>query len=173
MSVFSQYVSLALSGIILSGCASLTKEDYQRVQVETYSKSNTLVTNAKCRAKNERGEWVTFSSGTLTVHRSAHNLLVSCEKEGLETGFGTLVSRINDGMLGNVLYGGGYGSVLDHYNGNAYSYPDWVRIVMGDNLVFDRRANKSGQVTVGVEPVETKATSDKRNVIDSLLYLLP
>ncbi len=173
MKVLLQYVSLALMFSMFSGCASLTKEDYQRVQVETYSKDNTLIDGARCRARNGIGEWATFSSGVLTVHRSAHNLLDTCEKEGEVTGYATLISRINDGMLGNVFLGGGVGTVLDHYNGNAYSYPDWVRIVMGDNLVFDRRANKSGQAMTGVEPVETKTTSDKRNLVDSLLYLLP
>lgn len=173
MRMLFQNVLLVLMVSMFSACASLTKEDYQRVQVETYSKDNTLIDGARCRARNGLGEWATFSSGVLTVHRSSHNLMVTCEKEGEPTGYGTLVSRINDGMVGNVIFGAGVGTVLDHHNGNGYSYPDWVRVVMGDNLVFDRRANKSGQAMTGVEPVETPATNGKRNLVDSLLYLLP
>jgi len=173
MKMLFQYVLLALMVSMFSGCASLTKEDYQRVQIETYSKDNTMIANAKCRARNERGDWLTFSSGPLTVHRSAQNLLVTCEKEGEATGYATLISRVNDGMVGNVFYGGGVGAILDDYNGNGYSYPDWVRVVMGDNLVFDRKENKRGQVMLGKQPVEPAIASDKKTVIDNLLYLLP
>ena len=171
--MFFRYSFLALMLIVSSGCASLTKEDYQRMQIETYSKDNKFVAGAKCRAMNERGDWVTFSSGTFTVRRSAHNLTVSCEKEGEATGYATVISRVNDGMIGNFLYGGGAGAVLDHHNGNAYSYPDWIRVMMGENLVFDRRSNKSGQVMIGVQPAELKGASDKRTFMDEVLYLLP
>ncbi len=173
MNMLCRNVVPALIVVMLGGCASLTKDDYQGMQVETYSKDNILVANAKCRARNERGDWIVFTSGTLTVRRSSQNLLVSCEKEGESTGYATVISRVNDGMLGNVFYGGGVGAVLDHHNGNAYSYPDWIRIMMGDNLVFDRRKNKSGQVMLGTQSVETVQSGEKRNAVDSILYLLP
>ena len=173
MKMLFQYVLLALMVSMFSGCASLTKEDYQRVQVETYSKDNVLIANVKCRARNERGDWLVFSSGPLTVHRSAQNLLVTCEKEGEATGYATLVSRLNDGMVGNVFYGGGVGAILDDYNGNGYSYPDWVRVVMGENLVFDRKENKRGQVMLGKPPVEPPVASGKKTFVDNFLYLLP
>lgn len=172
MKMLFQYVLLALIVSMFSGCASLTKEDYQRVQIETYSKDNVMIVSAKCRARNERGDWLTFSSGTLTVHRSAQNLMVTCEKEGEATGYATLISRVNDGMVGNVFYGGGVGAILDDYNGNGYSYPDWVRVVMGENLVFDRKENKRGQVMVGKQPVDPTTAGDK-NVVDNFLFLLP
>jgi hypothetical protein len=173
MKMLVRYIFLGLIVAFSSGCASLTKDDYQRMQIETYSKDNKFVASAKCRAINERGEWVAFSTGTLTVRRSAQNLTVSCAKEGEPTGYATVISRANDGMIGNFFYGGGAGAVLDHHNGNAYSYPDWIRVVMGDNLVFDRRKNKSNQVMIGVQPVESQASSDQRTFVDDILYILP
>jgi hypothetical protein len=164
-----QYSSLALIVMIFSGCASLTKDTYQRMQIETYSKNNALVSNAKCRAKNEYGEWVVFTSGILTVHRSDQNLLLSCEKEGEATGYATLISRANDGMYGNILLGGGIGAMIDHHNGNAYSYPDWIRVVMGDNLVFDRKHNEKGQLMLGSPSVP----NDKKTLVENVLYYLP
>jgi hypothetical protein len=141
--------SLIIALSLLSGCASITKDSNQPVQVETYSKDNKLVSGAKCTARNERGEWTTTSTGTMSVHRSGQNLIVKCEKEGEETGHGTVVSRANGGMFGNILFGGGIGAIIDHNKGTAYSYPDWIRIILGDNLVFDRKNNKDNEVMIG------------------------
>ncbi len=167
-----QYSFLALTVMIFSGCASLTKDDYQRMQIETYSKNNSLVSNAKCRAKNDRGEWVVFTAGSFIVHRSDQNLLVSCDKEGEATGYATLISRANDGMYGNILLGGGVGAMLDHHNGNAYSYPDWIRVIMGDNLVFDRKNNEKGQLMLG-SPSASVVPNDKKTLVENVLNYLP
>lgn len=173
MMKLSQYSALALIVIIFSGCASLTKDNYQRMQIETYSKNNSFVINAKCRARNDYGNWIAFTSGTLTIHRSDENLLVTCEKEGEATGYATVISRANDGMIGNVFFGGGVGALVDHHNGNAYSYPDWVRIIMGENLVFDRWGSKSGQVVLGKPAVEPAPPNEKTTILDNIRNFLP
>lgn len=134
---------------LLTGCASITKDTNQPVKVETYSKNNVAVTGAKCVGKNERGEFATDSSGVMRPHRSGENLYVVCSKEGEEPGIGTLISRANGGMFGNILFGGGIGAIIDHNKGTAYSYPDWVRVVMGDSLVYDRKTNKDNEVMFG------------------------
>lgn len=134
---------------LLTGCASITKDSNQPVKVETYSKNNVAISGAKCVAKNERGEWTATTPGNLVVHRSGQNLLVNCEKEGELPGAATVISRANGGMFGNILFGGGIGAIVDHNKGTAYSYPDWIRIIMGDNLVFDRKQNKDNEVLLG------------------------
>lgn len=143
------YVSFVVLTGMLSGCASITKDSNQHVQIETYSKNNQLVTGAKCVAKNERGEWSTTSTGTVSVHRSGQNLLVTCDKDGEEAGNATVISRANGGMFGNILFGGGIGAIIDHNKGTAYSYPDWIRIILGESLVFDRKNNKDNEVMLG------------------------
>ena len=42
-------------------------------------------------------------------------------------------------MFGNILLGGGIGAIVDHSNGSAYNYPDWMKLVMGKSLSFDRK----------------------------------
>jgi hypothetical protein len=144
----SLVVALALQ-TLLTGCASITKDSNQPVKIETYSKSNQAILGAKCTAKNERGEWSATTPNAVSVHRSGQNLLVSCEKEGEAPGIATVVSRANGGMFGNILFGGGIGAIIDHNKGTAYSYPDWIRVIMGDNLVFDRKQNKDNEVMIG------------------------
>lgn len=149
-------LALALQ-TLLTGCASITKDSNQPVKIETYSKANQIVTGVKCVAKNERGEWTANTPGTVSVHRSGENLQVNCEKEGEQPGLATVVSRANGGMFGNILFGGGIGAIIDHNKGTAYSYPDWIRVIMGDNLVFDRKQNKDNEVMIG-QPATTETT---------------
>lgn len=149
MKIINSFIPLTIVATLFSGCASITKDSNQPVQVETYSRNNQLVSGAKCIAKNERGEWSTTTTGTLSVHRSGQNLIVTCDKEGEQTGHATVISRANGGMFGNILFGGGIGAIIDHNKGTAYSYPDWIRIIMGDNLVYDRKNNKDNEVMLG------------------------
>lgn len=134
---------------VLTGCASITKDAMQPVRVDTYSKTNEIVKDVKCVGKNERGEFATDSSGVMRPHRSGENLVVTCTKDGAEKGMATLISRANGGMFGNILFGGGIGAIIDHNKGTAYSYPDWVRVIMGDDLLFDRKQNKDNEVMLG------------------------
>lgn len=151
-------LSLVVALALLTGCASITKDSNQPVKIETYSKSNQAILGSKCTAKNERGEWSVTTPNAVSVHRSGQNLLVSCEKEGEAPGIATVISRANGGMFGNILFGGGIGAIIDHNKGTAYSYPDWIRVIMGDNLVFDRKQNKDNEVMFGqpASPEELK-----------------
>ena len=159
MQIVSKSFVLAFSlQILLTGCASITKDSNQPVKIETYNKNNVAIIGAKCTAKNERGEWSATTPNTVSAHRSGQNLLVNCEKEGEEPGFATVISRANGGMFGNILFGGGIGAIIDHNKGTAYSYPDWIRVIMGDNLVYDRKNNKDNEVMLGqpASPEELK-----------------
>lgn len=157
------FVALALQ-TLMTGCASITKDANQPVKVETYSSDNQVVMGAKCTAKNERGEWKAETPSAMSIRRSGDNLLISCEKEGYATGLATVISRANGGMFGNILFGGGIGAIIDHNKGTAYSYPDWIRVIMGDNLVFDRKNNKDNEVMLGqaASPEELKKIEEAK-----------
>lgn len=147
---------LALSvSISLTGCATITKDANQSVQIETYSKDNQPISGAKCVAKNERGEWTATSPGSVSVHRSGENLLINCEKEGEQAGMGTVISRANGGMFGNLIFGGGIGAIIDHNKGTAYTYPSWLRIVMGESLVYDKKDEKENTPMIGKNTTDT------------------
>jgi len=134
----------------VTGCASITKDAMQPIKVETYADGK-MMDGVKCVAKNDRSESNATTPGSVVVHRSGANLSINCEKDGTK-GFATLISRANGGMWGNILFGGGIGAIIDHNKGTAYSYPDWIRVIMGENLMFDRKENKENEVMLG-QPV--------------------
>lgn len=149
MKISSSAYLILLMPFVFTGCATITKDANQSVQLETYSKDNQLVTGANCKASNERGTWSTTSTGSVNVHRSGQNLIVTCEKQGLPNGQGTVVSRANGGMFGNIVFGGGIGAIIDHNKGTAYTYPSWLKIVMGESLVYDRSDEEENKILVG------------------------
>lgn len=101
-------------------------------------------------AQNDRGQWSTMAPGAVSVHRSGENLLINCEKDGEKPGQATVISRANGGMFGNIVFGGGIGAIIDHNKGTAYTYPSWLRIVMGDNLIFDRKNEEENKPMTGI-----------------------
>jgi hypothetical protein len=160
-----QKTSLTLSLLIaasgfMGGCATITKDAKQSVQIETFDKNNQPIEGVKCTAENERGKWTTLTPGFVSVHRSSQNLLVNCEKENEVAGRGTVISRVNGGMFGNIVFGGGIGAIIDHNKGTAYTYPSWLRIVMGDSLVYDKKDEKENSPVIGKNTVTETQTAE-------------
>ena len=125
--------------VATTGCATITKDANQQVQIDTYSKDQQRVMDAKCVARNDRGQWDVKTPGAVSVHRSGENLVIKCEKEGMTPGTATAISRANGGMFGNILLGGGIGAIVDHNEGTAYTYPGWLKVIMGEETLFDRK----------------------------------
>ena len=123
----------------LSGCASVTTSAMQPVSVKTNDSKGSVVLQAKCSLKNEKGEWSVVTPNIVSVHRAAGNLAVNCKKPGLSDGNARAISRAGAGMYGNAIIGGGIGALIDHSSGKAYNYPDKINVVMGDSITIDRR----------------------------------
>jgi hypothetical protein len=108
---------------------------------------------------NGYGQQMVKTPATVNVRRSSKHLQITCVKAGDADGRGVAISRANAGMAGNIIFGGGIGAIIDHNKGTAYTYPQWIQVVMGKFLSFDRRADQDGQPNRGVEvaaPVAVK-----------------
>jgi hypothetical protein len=71
------------------------------------------------------------------ITRSNDNMLVTCQKEGHESGIASVVSAIRGAMFGNIIFGGGIGAIIDHTSGAAYEYPQLIQLEMGSTRVID------------------------------------
>lgn len=143
----------------LTGCASVMNDTTHGMKVETKSASGETVTGADCKFSNDYGTTTGKSGDVVTVRRSSKDLEIVCKAPNNADASGRAVSRTNGGMWGNILIGGGIGAVIDHNRGTAYTYPTWVQLVFGKSLTFDRRDEKDGQPTLGVEPGTATATA--------------
>ncbi|MCV0441151.1 MAG: hypothetical protein K5880_21365 [Hydrogenophaga sp.] len=135
-----------------TGCASLVNETTQEMKIETRAETGGMVAGADCRMGNNHGS-VSFKSGaTVQVHRSAEDLEIFCQHPGNPDASARAISRVNGGMFGNIIIGGGIGAIIDHNRGTAYTYPSWVQLVFGKSLVFDRNYETEGQPAVATGP---------------------
>lgn len=137
---------LALSiATLFTGCASVMNETSQGIKLEAKTADGKLVTGAECQMINDYGTVKGKSGETLSVHRSNVDLRVYCVDAQNGEAKGIAVSRVNGGMFGNILLGGGIGALVDHNRGTAYTYPTWIQVVFGKFLNFDRAAEKTNE----------------------------
>jgi len=143
----------------LSGCASITGDTSQFVRVETLDKDGNSVKGAKCTLQNDYGSTSGESGGSIIARRSNKDLFVDCKKEGYADANATATSRANAGMWGNIIIGGGIGAIIDHNKGTAYTYPEWMKLVFGKTLTFDRTDDKDGQPSLAKGPAAAPSTT--------------
>jgi hypothetical protein len=143
--------SIVFACVAMTGCASITNDTTTPMRFETVTAAGVDVKDAECTLENDYGQQVIKTPVTANVRRSSKDLQVTCVKAGETDGRGVAISRANAGMAGNILFGGGIGAIIDHNKGTAYTYPQWVRVVMGKLITFDRKADVEGKPNVGVE----------------------
>ena len=133
----------------LTGCASITNDTTHPMKVDTITRDGQSVTGAECIFLNDYGSSTGKSGGTALVRRSSKNLDITCTAAGREAASGVAISRANAGMVGNIIFGGAIGAVIDHNKGTAYTYPTWIRLVFGQARTYDRKDEKEGTLLAG------------------------
>jgi hypothetical protein len=116
---------------LTSGCSTLTGSTTQSVSVRTKDQSGTEISDVACDLVNKDGTWFVKSPGSVVIHRSNDDLQINCKKDGVPNGSAAAVSDVKGSMVGNIVFGGGIGAIMDHVNGSAYEYPTLLEIVMG------------------------------------------
>lgn len=152
-----RFLGLTAICIFVTGCASITNDTTTPVRFETFDAAGVEIKDVECKLENDYGQQSVKTPVTANVRRSSKDLQVTCVKAGQSDGRGVAVSRANAGMAGNIIFGGGIGAIIDHNKGTAYTYPQWIQVVMGKFLTFDRRADVDGQPNRGVASVPVAA----------------
>lgn len=151
-----------VAALFLGGCASITGDTVQSLRIETRQADGTEVKDADCELFNEHGSFRVKSPGNVTVRRSSTDINIVCKKEDLPNAHGRAISRANAGMFGNIIFGGAIGAVIDHSKGTAYTYPQWMQLVFGKVLSFDRHEDQDGQPSLAHEVGNAAAQETKQ-----------
>lgn len=141
-----------LALVALTGCATITGESTQKVSIQTVDAQGRSVDGMSCFASNSSAEYVGVSPMfDMKIRRSASPLIVECRRDGTALARAVLVSRaVNMAPLQLLLPGGTSMMALDHFSGFMYSYPRWVRVQVGTDMVFDRRDELARDPTPGL-----------------------
>ena len=141
----------AILGLIITtqlvGCASVANGTTGALKIDALTKDGQSIVGAKCELSNDTGTVTLTTPGSVIVHRSSSDLKITCVKDELPSASAIATSRITGSFFGNFLIGGGIGMIVDHSNGSAYNYPEWMQLVMGENLIFDRSNSKQNLPT--------------------------
>lgn len=143
--------AVAAVGLQLAGCATLTGDGTQSIQVEAVDEQGQAVTGMRCKFSNMSSDYYADTPVyDLQVHRSASDLNISC-RLGDRIAEGRAVSRGGLRGVGAVLLPGGSAyMMIDHLTGYRYTYPAWVRVQVGQKLVFDASDDKGGAPVIGL-----------------------
>lgn len=112
----------------VSACASIVGGRYQKVQVETRAADQSV--RADCTLSNGESQVRVTTPGTATVHRSAHDLNVTCLKDGKQIAQQSYDSTIRGMVWGNLIFGGLIGVVVDFSDGASHHYPDKLSVLV-------------------------------------------
>ena len=148
---------LLFAAMLLTGCASIVNDTSSPVRVETYTADGAEVKDMDCKLENDYGAHTVKTPGTVQVRRSSKDLQIVCTKGGEPDAKAVAVSRANGGMFGNIILGGGIGAIIDHNKGTAYTYPQWMRLIVGRLLAFDRNDDKDATPSTGKDVAMTPA----------------
>ena len=149
--------AVVVAAIALTGCASIMNETTHPIKIETKTAGGTFITGADCKMSNDYGSFNAKSGDNTPARRSNKDLDITCSQSGQPDAKGRAISRANAGLAGNIIFGGGIGAIIDHNKGTAYTYPNWIQLIFGETLVFDRRDEKEGVPVVGKKPEELAA----------------
>lgn len=117
-----------LSGLILSGCASIVSGRFEEVHVTTYCDSQRVA--ASCHLSNENGEWFLKAPGIINIQKGFGDLVLFCRSDYFEPHMMRVSSETNLSSLGNILLGAGAGALVDVNNGSGFDYPSDIRFVV-------------------------------------------
>ncbi|WP_398499156.1 hypothetical protein [Variovorax sp.] len=134
----------------------MTHGTQQSVKIETLTEAGKTVEGAKCTLTNDRNGIVMRSGESVSVRRSGALLNIECTQPGLAPATGQAISRVNTGMVGNILIGGVLGAAIDSGTGAGFNYPSWMQLVFGEVRSFDRSGQTGDQALAGVRIGETR-----------------
>lgn len=110
--------------MMLTGCASLTMDRQQPLTLHT-SLEDTEVTGIECAVHNDEGVWSLTSPASVTIHKSAEDLVVDCKNDHV-SGNASVSSTVNAAYASNFLFLFGIGYIVDRYTGAGFDYPATV-----------------------------------------------
>lgn len=138
------HVIAVSAAVLLAGCATLTTEGPQKLQISVRDANGAALSGMQCVLENDRGRWTATTPATLAVERSNKDLMIRCDKSDAPSARARVISASNSRMQANWLISCGLGMLVDHWSGLGYDYPEVVELAPGDK-VFGASAEASSK----------------------------
>lgn len=119
---------IIMTGIFMTGCASITGSKLQPVSVTTACDGDDHQ-GALCTLTNDKGSWFVKTPGSVSINKSYGDLSVECKIEDAR-GSAVFQSKNEGAVWGNILAGGIIGYAVDANTGAGFSYPPTMAVNM-------------------------------------------
>jgi hypothetical protein len=123
----------------LAGCATLVTDDHQSIVITSDPPGATC----QVRQGSDFVATVKATPGTVYVGKSRHDIAVDCTRSGYYAGAAVLEPHFQDMTLGNVVYGGAVGLLVDTSTGAINEYPHWVDVFLKPQPPRDEPVTKT------------------------------
>lgn len=144
----------ACAVVVVSGCATMTGEATQAINIQTVDANGRPIEGMKCRIVNGSAEYLGDSPlFGLRVRRSSQPLVAECQRRGYALARALIIPRaeLASGSTAQLLLPGGSSMlIIDHLTGFMYEYPRWIRPQAGADMIFDRADERGRDPTPGV-----------------------
>jgi len=121
----------------LAGCAWTEPDPVQTLSVKVADPQGAIITQAFCRAANDRGVWPFVAPGEVTVPKSTIPLDITCEYDA-RIGFVRVLPQSKVWAPTDLAAVGSLHEVVDPLRYPATGYPRTVEVVMGETLSVAR-----------------------------------
>lgn len=119
-------IPLLLIGVVVTGCASITKGTTQAVMVVTPGAEG-----AECRLFSPSiGERIVTTPGSVVLSKGQDSIQVNCTRRCFRPGAGIIGSNVEVMTAGNLVLGGVIGLGVDAATGAMNKYDNAVQIMM-------------------------------------------
>lgn len=151
--------SVVLLVALLAGCATLSKDETQPLDIRVFDLDGRQV-DASCRLVNGSQTMVGNAPlFRLPVSRSGSDLVIECTRPGLPPARAVAVSRSSNAVA--LVIQPLASTVIDHFSGRIYDYPEHMDLVLGRELVFDRRSPDRLPVSAVPVPISQVAAESR------------
>ena len=115
---------IAMSVTLLAGCASVINDTTHPIKIEVKTAEGELIKGGSCVLLNEYGPVNCLSGDTVQVRRSSKDLDITCKCPSKADANGRAISRVNGGMFGNIILGGGIWGYYRSQQGHSLYLPN-------------------------------------------------
>lgn len=110
--------------IFLGGCASIVSDNKSVTYLETKPEV------AKCELHGQDFTRVVTTPNSIPLPSEAAPITIACTAPGYKRGTGTLDTKADGWIWGNILFGGVIGAVIDGAKGAGFKYPPRYSLVL-------------------------------------------
>ena len=117
-------VALILAAPLFAGCASIVSDDNSTTYFETDPEK------ARCVLHGQDFRRVVETPGSVTLNSEAAPITVACKADGYRETAEVLDTSMDGWILGNIIFGGVVGAVVDAARGAGQKFPPRFMVVL-------------------------------------------